>query len=83
MLAEGFDKEDGIQLSIGDGNWYLFYAQEKDFFKKHHWHEIRRMNGVLWWRNIGRLVFIKDVHVYVRIRRNKRADQRKSRLIIK
>ena len=43
--------------------------------------EIRRMNGVLWWRNIGRFVFIKDVHAYVRLRNNKRADQRKSRVV--
>jgi hypothetical protein len=81
MLAEGFEKEDGIQLAIGGGKWYLFYADQKDFFEKHHWHEIRRMNGVLWWRNIGRLVFIKDVHAYVRLRNNKRADQRKSRVV--
>lgn len=39
------------------------------------------MNGVLWWRNIGRLVFIKDVHAYVSFRNNKRADQRKSRVV--
>lgn len=56
-----YNKEDGIQLGIGGGAWYLFYDKSADFRKEHHWHEIRKINGILYWRNIGRLVFIKDV----------------------
>lgn len=56
-----YEKKDGIQLAIGGGNWYLFYDKRKEFFKKHHWNEKRVVNGILYWRNIGRVVFIKDV----------------------
>ena len=40
MLTNEFDKEDGIQLAIGGGKWYVFFAKGKDFFKKH------RMKGL-------------------------------------
>ena len=56
-----YDKKDGIQLAIGNGNWYLFYDKSKNFRKEHHFHEKRIINGILYYRNIGRLVFIKDV----------------------
>lgn len=61
-----YDKKDGIQLAIGDGNWYLFYDKSEGFFKKHHWNEKRIVNGILYWRNIGRIVFIKDVPIKYR-----------------
>lgn len=80
MLTNEFQKEDGVQLGIGDGNWYLFFAKNSDFFKQHRMNEKRRLDGILWWRNFWRFVFIKDVHVYVRMRNNKRADQRRSRV---
>jgi len=81
MFDPKYDKKDGIQLGIGGGLWYLFYDRDEDFFDRHHFHEIRRMNGVLWWRNIGRIVFIKDVHVYVRGNRQPwRADQRHNKV---
>lgn len=56
-----YDKKDGIQLAIGGGAWYLFYDKSEDFRTKHRRHEIRVINGILYWRNIGRFVFIKDV----------------------
>lgn len=39
MLTNEFDKEDGIQLAIGGGKWYVFFAKGKDFFKKHRMNE--------------------------------------------
>lgn len=80
MLTNEFDKEDGIQLAIGGGKWYVFFAKGKDFFKKHRMNEKRRLDGVLWWRSFWRIVFIKDVCVHVRMRNSKRADQRHSRV---
>ena len=56
-----YEKKDGIQLAIGGGTWYLFYDRTKDFRKKHHFHETRTINGILYCRIIGRLVFVKDV----------------------
>lgn len=56
-----YDKNDGIRLGIGNGNWYLFYDKRTDFYKKHHFNERRSINGIKYWRNFGRLVFIKDV----------------------
>ena len=61
-----YDKKDGIQLSLGGGAWYLFYDRSEDFRKKHRWHEIRMINGILYWRNIGRLVFLRDVPIKYR-----------------
>ena len=48
MLTNEFNKEDGIQLAIGGGKWYVFFAKGKDFFKKHRMNEKRRLDGVLW-----------------------------------
>lgn len=48
-----YNKKDGIQLSLGGGAWYLFYDNSDDFRKKHRWYEIRMINGILYWRNIG------------------------------
>ena len=62
-----YDKKDGIRLAIGDGNWYMFYDKSKGFRKEHHFHEIRIINGILYCRVIGRLVFIKDVPMKYRM----------------
>ena len=66
-----YNKEEGIQLAIGDGNWYLFYDTSKNFRKEHHFHEKRIINGILYCRVIGRLVFIKDVPMKYRMLWNK------------
>lgn len=62
-----YDKGKGIRLAIGNGEWYLFYDRSKDFRKKHHFHEIHVINGILYWRNIGRVVFIRDVPIRCRM----------------
>lgn len=62
-----YDKKDGIQLAICDGNWYMFYDKSKNFRKEHHFHEKRIINGILYCRVIGRLVFIKDVPMKYRM----------------
>lgn len=62
-----YDKKDGIQLAIGGGTWYLFYDKSKEFRKKHHFHEKRIVNGILYCRVIGRFVFIKDLPMKYRM----------------
>ena len=34
MLTNEFDKEDGIQLAIGGGKWYVFFCKGKGFLQK-------------------------------------------------
>ena len=83
MLTREYDKEKGIRLSIGDGRWYMFFDTRKDFYKRHRFNEKRKMNGVLWWRNFGRIVFVKDVVAYVKKGNYRRIDQRHSKVVIK
>lgn len=83
MLTREYNKEKGMRLSIGDGRWYMFFDTRKDFYERHRFNEKRRMNGVLWWRNIGRIVFVKDVVAYVKKRNYRRIDQRHSKVVVK
>ncbi len=56
-----YNINDGIRLALGGGQWYLFYDRSKDFREKHHFHETRTINGILYCRVIGRLLFIRNV----------------------
>lgn len=83
MLTREYDKEKGVNIGIGDGRWYMFLDTRKDFYKRHRFNEKRRMNGVLWWRNFGRIVFVKDIAAYVKKRNYRRIDQRHSKVVVK